>query len=454
VTKANAHRVFISYCTADKHTADVICAALEHENIRCWIAPRDIPPGAPWPPAISAAIDAAEAVVLILSAAANVSSWVADEALRAASKGVPIILFRVEEVEPAASIELFLRRVQWLDAFVLPFEHHLQDLIAGVQAIVGRDHSTTDGPDVAPYMVSRGPAAHRAFTARPGEPWDSSTRGVVTIQSLRSRLVRHRMKLAEPVEITVRGTLFPCALLSSGWWESGKGKEARKFDWKDTLQQWLFHGFDQWGPSWDFTWNFENWSRSRKRPYFIAQLGDGDEANSIPVLLPADKAKKLSEHFQEKNAKGGIEAEVSGLLGHRRHFGKHVDPRALELFGGLLDYCLWLGVDKKKYKVSPLSERTQIYSGYLWKCVAPKKWMSNGAPVLDDVYFIWEHVNFAAPDSIAFSLEAMDNKEQQIRRKRGPLSLVQKSSHLVPGEPALAADRVYSMLLAKKGEDI
>ena len=33
-----AHAVFISYSNDDKTVADAVCAALEAENISCWIA--------------------------------------------------------------------------------------------------------------------------------------------------------------------------------------------------------------------------------------------------------------------------------------------------------------------------------------------------------------------------------------------------------------------------------
>ena len=42
------HDVFISYSQKDKATADAVCRALEHNSVRVWIAPRDIPPGAKW----------------------------------------------------------------------------------------------------------------------------------------------------------------------------------------------------------------------------------------------------------------------------------------------------------------------------------------------------------------------------------------------------------------------
>ena len=40
-----AHDIFISYSTKDKNTADAICHVLEQNNLKCWIAPRNIASG-------------------------------------------------------------------------------------------------------------------------------------------------------------------------------------------------------------------------------------------------------------------------------------------------------------------------------------------------------------------------------------------------------------------------
>jgi hypothetical protein len=268
---------------------------------------------------------------------------------------------------------------------------------------------------------------------------------------LRNKLLRGRHQLKSSVKITIDGTLFPCALLSSGWWDKHAEAKTRQIKWRDELQHWLFYGFDEWGPSWDFTWDFEQESKGGKRPYFIAQLGDGDEANSIPVLLSASKARRLREEF--RNNWGGMEAKVTGVLGHRKHFANVVAAEALELFGGLLDYCLYLDEDKKEHKVEPKGDDTSIYSGYLWKCVAPNAFLKDGTPRLNDVYFIWEHVNFASEDAVKYGLDAMERKEQLIRDRRGPLTLVQKSSSLVAGTPSLSADAVYKMLTGRTGKE-
>jgi predicted metalloprotease with PDZ domain len=44
--------VFISYSSADRKTAERICFRLEQADLACWMAPRDIAPGADWGEAI------------------------------------------------------------------------------------------------------------------------------------------------------------------------------------------------------------------------------------------------------------------------------------------------------------------------------------------------------------------------------------------------------------------
>jgi TIR domain len=300
------------------------------------------------------------------------------------------------------------------------------------------------------YLAQRGPYAHRDYTGRPGEPWQTATRGHVTVQDLRARLIEERIALKKPVPIAVGGTLFPCALLSSGWWEKHGKAHIRRIKWADpNIQEWLFHGFELWGPSWDFTWNFEHWERSRDRPYFIAQLGDGDEANSVPVLIPHAKAIKLQGELGDALQRG-IQATVIGVLGHRKHFAAKVDPLALELFGGLLDYCLWVDEDNAKHRIELSGEEPEVYSGYLWKCVVPKKNLADHKLTVADVYFIWEHTNFASPAAVAYNLDGLRSKEEYLERRCGELVLVQKSSTIVPGDPRWNPEDIYGLLLGKK----
>ena len=131
-----AHDVFISYSSKDKPTADAACAVLEAKGLRCWIAPRDIMPGADWGETIVAAINGSRAFVLILSANANASPQIKREVERAVHCALPIIPMRIENVEPAKSLEYFLSTPHWLDAMTPPLERHLAFLADSLRHIL------------------------------------------------------------------------------------------------------------------------------------------------------------------------------------------------------------------------------------------------------------------------------------------------------------------------------
>ena len=141
-----AHDLFISYSTQDKPTADAACATLEAAGIRCWIAPRDIVPGAEWGEAIVSAIADCRAMILIFSASANDSPQIRREVERAVSKGIPIIPLRIEDIAPTRSLEYFIGTVHWLDALTPPLENHLRRLTDTVKALL---QVPTAGPGIA-----------------------------------------------------------------------------------------------------------------------------------------------------------------------------------------------------------------------------------------------------------------------------------------------------------------
>jgi hypothetical protein len=132
-----AHDVFVSHSSKDKPTADAVCAVLESQGIRCWIAPRDIIPGREWGASIIEAIKGAKVMVLIFSTHANGSPQINKEVERAVNKGIPVIPMRIEEIVPTESLEFFLSSNHWLDAFSPPLERHLQYLAQVVRQIIG-----------------------------------------------------------------------------------------------------------------------------------------------------------------------------------------------------------------------------------------------------------------------------------------------------------------------------
>jgi hypothetical protein len=76
--------VFMSYASQDAAVAKLMVENLEQQGVKCWVAPRDVKPGAQYADAIIRAINDAKAIVVVLSSSAMVSSHVAREVERAA----------------------------------------------------------------------------------------------------------------------------------------------------------------------------------------------------------------------------------------------------------------------------------------------------------------------------------------------------------------------------------
>ncbi len=123
-----AHDAFISYSNKDKPVADAVVAGLESEQIRCWIAPRDVMPGVEYGDAIVDAIKSSRVMVVILSANSNRSRHVRMEVERAVHNDVVIVPFRIENVELTGAMELFLSTPHWLDALTPPLKKHIAKL--------------------------------------------------------------------------------------------------------------------------------------------------------------------------------------------------------------------------------------------------------------------------------------------------------------------------------------
>ena len=135
-SNVNHHDVFISYAQLDKPIADAVCAKLESRHIRCWIAPRDVPPGKNFPEAIIDAIEESKIVTLIFSSHANNSPHVLREVTKAVNKGCIIVPFRVEDVVPSKSMEYLISVPHWLDAITPPLEKHIDELAGNVERIL------------------------------------------------------------------------------------------------------------------------------------------------------------------------------------------------------------------------------------------------------------------------------------------------------------------------------
>ena len=149
-----AHDIFISHSSKDKTVADAACACLESRGLRCWIAPRDIVAGVDWSESIIDGISGAKAMILILSSHSNVSKQVLREIERAANRGIPVLPFRVEDVQLSKSLEYFLSSAHWLDAYHGPLKHNLEKLANNAAIVIEKQDAVRPLSD-APLPTRR-----------------------------------------------------------------------------------------------------------------------------------------------------------------------------------------------------------------------------------------------------------------------------------------------------------
>jgi TIR domain/LCCL domain len=163
-----AKTAFISYASDDDVVAHTISAYLEKNAVSCWIAPRDVRPGADYASEIIDGIETSAVFVLVLSEHANASEFVKREVERAVSKGKPIFPVRVREVTPSKSLELFISSAEWIDAWQPPIEQYLERLAESIRSAAalypaGRGDST-QASQPAPERPGRRAGAMAATT--------------------------------------------------------------------------------------------------------------------------------------------------------------------------------------------------------------------------------------------------------------------------------------------------
>ncbi|HEY3273089.1 MAG TPA: toll/interleukin-1 receptor domain-containing protein [Methanocella sp.] len=131
-----AHAVFISYAPEDEEVATTACRHLEGKHIRCWIDVRDRKQGDSVARESMAAIKESRLLVLIYSSHTNGAPQVTRDVERAASLGLPIIPFKIEDAPLSREMEYYISGNQWLDATAQPLDRHLDRLVHTVQLLL------------------------------------------------------------------------------------------------------------------------------------------------------------------------------------------------------------------------------------------------------------------------------------------------------------------------------
>ncbi|WP_299192055.1 TIR domain-containing protein [uncultured Erythrobacter sp.] len=107
-------QLFVSHHSSKYDIAQQVEALLSERGIRCWIAPRDVPPGAPFDSAIGQAINECAAVLLLFCSNSDKSRHVKRELILGDSAGRPIIPLRLEAIDPG-ELAYHLADSQWID---------------------------------------------------------------------------------------------------------------------------------------------------------------------------------------------------------------------------------------------------------------------------------------------------------------------------------------------------
>jgi TolB-like protein/Tfp pilus assembly protein PilF len=133
-----SHDVFVSYASQDVALADGIVAILERNGLKCWIAPRDVQPGAQYADGIIRAINGAKVMVLVLSKHAVQSSHVGKEIERASAKKRPLIALRTDATPLTPAFEYFLSESQWIDVGIGGTDAISSRLVEAVRRLVAQ----------------------------------------------------------------------------------------------------------------------------------------------------------------------------------------------------------------------------------------------------------------------------------------------------------------------------
>jgi TIR domain/NACHT domain len=251
--------VFISHSSKDRSTANAICAHLESIGVNCWIAPRNIEPGAAWTSGIMQGLEACRVLILVFSENANNSDHVQREVAKAFSSKLAVIPVRIENVLPNESLGYFLDTVQWLDASVALSPEHLGALSGRVKKLLG-DETTRElpkRPGPEKISVARLPITGKEIFGREEDiafldaAWANQETNVVTIIAWagvgKSTLVNHWLRRMAAEKYRSAELVFGWSFYRQG--TSGNTSSADEF--LDATLTWFGDPDPRLGPAWE-----------------------------------------------------------------------------------------------------------------------------------------------------------------------------------------------------------
>ena len=129
--------IFVSHATEDLTWAEDVVQALEHAGYSCWLAARDIMPGAPaYGAEITKAIKRSRLMVALISEHASGSAHCAREVTMAFDRGLPVVPLKLDIKPLGDALEYFFATAQVLMTDGKPRDTVLGALIRAVRPLV------------------------------------------------------------------------------------------------------------------------------------------------------------------------------------------------------------------------------------------------------------------------------------------------------------------------------
>ncbi len=128
--------IFISHSTIDKALADYLCIAFEERGLSCWIAPRNIAPGAEWAVSITNAITEADVLFVIYSKNSIKSTQVSKEIGIADRKRKYIIPYKIDDTEPEGAFDYYLTGCHWVMPNVEAGDYKIEELCDIIRLVI------------------------------------------------------------------------------------------------------------------------------------------------------------------------------------------------------------------------------------------------------------------------------------------------------------------------------
>lgn len=112
------YHFFMSYSSKDKLPLR-FCKELEKKGVSCWIAPRNINPGAPYARAIMDGLESADNLLVFISSNSLKSEDVLNEIDNAHRLKKQIIPIFIEPIKLSTEFAYYLSRKQWINSYAM-----------------------------------------------------------------------------------------------------------------------------------------------------------------------------------------------------------------------------------------------------------------------------------------------------------------------------------------------